>query len=117
LLLSRALSSRLLVLIVTDAFAGSSTLSLQQVVDRQVLSHQAEATRQGLRGLFGSQALESAVADAVVLPEIAVHGLEAVVRLAGDDVRLLAFGVTLPANNPLMCEPRSDIVQGGTLRR
>src|SRR4029077_7127040 len=89
-------------------------MSPQLVVDRQVLSHQAEATRQRLRGLFGSQALESAVADAVVLPEVAVHGLEAVVRLAGDDVRLLALGVTLPANNPLRCESCSDVVQGRT---
>ena len=87
-----------------------------QVVDRQVLLHQAKTARQGVSGLLGGQALESAMADAVVLPEVAVHGLEAMVGLAGDDVRFLPFGVALPANNALMSQSRSNIVQCGAAR-
>ena len=64
--------------------------------------HQSQAALQGVSGLLRRESLKAAVADAIVLAEIMVNRLEAVVGLASDDVRLLALGVALPANNPLM---------------
>ena len=89
---------------------------LQQVVDGEVLLDQRQAARQGMSGLLGREPFQTAMADAVVLAEVTVNRLEAVVGLASDDVRLLAFGVSLPANNPLMSESCSDIVERGASR-
>ena len=55
-------------------------------------------------------------AHPVVSTEITVDRLQAVEGLAGHDVRLLPFGVGLPANNPLRSESRSHVVQGGAAR-
>ena len=94
----------------------SSATFLQQVVDGEVLLDQRQAAPQGVSGLLGREPLETAMADAIVLAEITVDRLEAVVGLASDDMRLLAFGVSLPANNPLMSQSCSDIVEGGASR-
>src|SRR5579883_952266 len=47
----------------------SAAPALQQVIDGEVLLHQGQAAPQGVGRLLGRQALESAVADAVVLAE------------------------------------------------
>jgi hypothetical protein len=95
---------------------GSGTAFLQQVIDDQVLLNQSQAAPQGMSRLLGRQALKSTVADAIVLAEVAVDGLQAVVRLTSDDVGLLPFGVALPTNDALMSESCSHIVERGAAR-
>ena len=75
---------------------------LQQVVYREVLLDQRQTTLKDVSGLLWREPFETAMADAVVLAEVTIDRLKAVVGLAGDDVRFLAFGISLPANNPLM---------------
>src|SRR6516225_9832689 len=89
---------------------------LQQVVDVEVLSHERQAALQRVSGLLWSEFLKAAVADPVVLAEIVVNRFEAVVGLASNDVWVLSLGVALPANNPLMSQPRSNIVEGRASR-
>jgi hypothetical protein len=85
LLLSRALSSRLRRSILRMG-ENTSSISLlrEQIVDLEVLSNQTHAAVESVGGLLRRESLEAAVADAIVLPEIAVHGFETVVRLASD---------------------------------
>ena len=111
LLLSRALSSRLRGSILRMG-ASTSSISLlrEQIVDVEVLPHETHAAVESVSGLLRRKSLEAAVADAIVLPEITVHGFETVVRLASDDFRVLPAGVAQPANDALMRDPRSDIV-------
>jgi hypothetical protein len=45
------------------------------------------------------------------LTEITVNGLQAVVGLAGDDMGLLPLGITLPANDSLMSQSCTHIVE------
>jgi hypothetical protein len=86
---------------------------LQQVIDVEVLFDQCQAARQGVSGLLGGESLKAAVPDTIVLAEITVNRLEAVVSLAGDNVWLLALGVSLPANDAFMSESRSHVVERG----
>ena len=103
LLLSRALSSRLPTSIIGWRGAlVSSVVFLKQVVDSEVLLDQRQTAPQGVSGLLWREPSQTAMADAVVLAEVTIDCLKAVVGLASDDVRFLAFGVSLPANNPLM---------------
>ena len=85
---------------------------LQQVVDVEVLAHESQAALQRVSGLLGRESMKAAVPDAVVLAEIVVNRFEAVVGLASNDIRVLPLGIALPANNPLMSESRSNIVEG-----
>jgi hypothetical protein len=89
----------------------SSRALLQQVIDGEVLLDQSQAAPQGVSGLLGRESLKAAVADAIVLTEITVNRLQTVVGLARDDVGLLPFGIALPANDALMSESRSHIVE------
>ena len=91
----------------------SSAAFLQQVIDGEVFLHQRQAATQGVSGLLRREPLQAAMADAIVLAEVTVDRLKAVVSLASDDMRLLAFGVSLPANNPLMSQSCSDVVERG----
>ena len=116
LLLSRALSSDLLGSIIDPTTPESRAAFLQQVIDGEVLLHQRQATAQGVGGLLGRQPLEAAMPDPIVLTEITVHSLQAVVGLAGDDVGLLPFRITLPANNSLMSKSCPHIVERGAPR-
>ncbi len=94
LLLSRALSSRLRRSILRMG-ENTSSISLlrKQIVDRDVLSHETHAAVESVGGLLRCEPLEAAVADAIVLPEIAVHSFETVVRLASDYLRAPSAGV------------------------
>src|SRR3974377_2309700 len=85
---------------------------IQQVVDVEVLAHESQAALQRVSGLLGRESMKAAVPDAVVLAEIVVNRFEAVVGLASNDIRVLPLGIALPANNPLMSESRSNIVEG-----
>jgi hypothetical protein len=116
LLLSRALSSGLLGSIIDPTTAESRAVFLQQVVDGEVLLHQRQATPQGVGGLLGCEPLEAAMPDPIVLTEITVNSLQAVVGLAGDDVGLFPFGVTLPANDSLMSKSCPHVVERGSPR-
>ena len=80
------------------------------------MSHESQAALQRVSGLLWSEFLKAAVADPVVLAEIVVNRFEAVVGLASNDVWVLSLGVALPANNPLMSQPRSNIVEGRASR-
>ena len=95
---------------------SSATVFLQQVIDRKILPDQREAATQGVRCLLGREPLQTAVADAIVLAQVTVDGFQTVVRLSSDDVRLFPFGIALPANDPLMSQPCSNIVKRGTPR-
>ena len=90
-----------------------ATFFLQPIIDRKILPDQGQAATQGVRGLLGRESFQTAVADAIVLAEVTVDGLQTVVGLAHDEVRLLALGVALPTNNPLMSKSCFDIVDGG----
>ncbi len=74
---------------------NTSSISLlrKQIVDRDVLSHETHAAVESVGGLLRCEPLEAAVADAIVLPEIAVHSFETVVRLASDYLRAPSAGV------------------------
>ena len=85
-------------------------------IDGQILLDKSQAARQGMSGLLRGEPLEAAVPDAIVLAEITVNCLQAVVGLASHNVRLLAFGVSLPANNAFMSQSRSHVVEGRTSR-
>jgi hypothetical protein len=89
------------------------TLFLQQVVDGEVLLDPRQTAPQGVSGLLRREPLQTTMADAIVLAEVTVHHIQAVVGLARDLRRLLGFGVSLPANNPLMSQPGSLVVEGG----
>lgn len=91
----------------------SSATFRQQVVDGEVLLDQSQAAPQGVSGLLGREPLQTAMADTIVLAQVTVDRVQAVVGLASDDMRLLAFGVSLPANNPLMSQSCSDVVERG----
>jgi hypothetical protein len=95
---------------------SSATVFLQQVIDRKILPDQRQAAAQGVRCLLGREPLQTAVADAIVLAQVTIDGFQTVVRLPSDDVRLFAFGIALPANDPLMSQPCSNIVKRGTPR-
>ena len=60
----------------------SATFFLQQIIDRKILPDQGQAATQGVRGLLGRESFQTAVADAIVLAEITVDGLQTVVGLA-----------------------------------
>src|SRR5262245_9363222 len=113
LLLSRALSSGLLGSIIDSTTPESRAAFLQQVIDGEVLLHQRQATPQSVGGLLGCEPLEAAMPDPIVLTEITVDCLQTVVGLAGDDVGLLPFGITLPANDALMSQSCSHIMERG----
>jgi hypothetical protein len=66
------------------ACTSSISVRHEQIVDLEVLSHEAHAAVDSVGGLLRRESLEAAVADAIVLPEIAVHGFETVVRFASD---------------------------------
>jgi hypothetical protein len=53
------------------------------------------------------------MADAIVLAQVTVDRLKTVVSLASDDVRLFALGVPFPANNPLMSQSCSHVMECG----
>jgi hypothetical protein len=89
---------------------------LQFTVDVEVLLDEAYGAVQGMSGLLRGEALESAVSDAVVLAQIAVHCFKAVVGLASDLVGFLALAKALPADDSLVGEASADIVHGGTTR-
>ena len=117
LLLSRALSSRLPKSILRLGETTSSIrLLVQQIVDLEVLLHEPHTALDGMSGCLRRKALEAAVADTVILAEIAINGFETVVGRASNFVGTLSAGVAQPANNPLMSDPRSDIVKRGTPR-
>src|SRR5271157_3533242 len=101
---------------VIQGMTRSATFFLQQVIDGKILPDQGQAATQGVRGLLGRESFQTTVADAIVLSEVAVDGLQTVVGLARDEVRLLALGVVLPTNNPLMSKSRSNIVERGAAR-
>ena len=58
-----------------------ASLLRKQIVDREVLSHETYAEVESAGGLLRCEPLEAAVAGAIVLPEIAVHRFETMVRL------------------------------------
>ncbi len=89
------------------------TSFLQQVVDGEILLYQRHAASQGVSRFLRGQALQSTVTDPIVLAQVVIDRIKAVVCLASDDVRFLAFGISLPANNALMSQSSSDIVQSG----
>ena len=60
----------------------SATFFLQQIIDRKILPDQGQAATQGVRGLLGRESFQTAVADAIVLAEVTVDGLQTVVGLA-----------------------------------
>ena len=94
LLLSRALSSRLRTSVLRmGENAPSISLLREQIVDLEVLSHQTHAAVESVGGLLRREPLEAAAADAIVLPEVAVHGFETVVRLASEYFQVLSAGV------------------------
>ena len=90
---------------------------LQQIVDRKILPDQGQATTRAWRRSARRESFQTTVTDAIVLSEVTVDGLQTVVGLARDEVRLLALGVVLPTNDLLMSKPRSNIVDGGTVGR
>ena len=59
----------------------STTFFLQQIIDRKILPDQGQAATQGVRGLLGRESFQTAVADAIVLAEVTVDGLQTVVGL------------------------------------
>jgi hypothetical protein len=75
---------------------------VQLVVDAEIFLHQSDAASQQVRGLLGREALLAAAADAVVLAEVAIDGLQRVPGFAGHQVRLLAFGEPLVADDPFV---------------
>ena len=87
---------------------------LEHVVDGEVFVDESEAAVECLRGQFRSEALESAVSNAIVLPEIAVNGVESVVGLPCDKVWIFAFGIAFPADDPFVGETGANIMQGGS---
>jgi hypothetical protein len=84
---------------------------LQEVIDGEILLYERKTAAQGVGRLLWGEPLQTAMADAIVLAQVAVNGIQAVVGLASDDVRFLAFGVSLPANNPLMSQSSSEVVE------
>src|SRR5262245_17583171 len=108
---SRARSSRLRDGSSGPGARGSGTAFLQQVIDEEALLNQSQAAPQGMSRLLGREALKSTVADAIVLAEVAVDGIQAMVGLTSDDVGLLPFGVALPTNDALMSESCSHIME------
>ena len=86
---------------------------LQLLGDEEILVDDGKAAVEDMSG-FGSRHAElAAVADAIELGQVMVNGSEAVVGLAGDLGRLLAFGEALPADDALVSEAGADVVQGG----
>jgi hypothetical protein len=111
---SRALSDRLPNPIIGRRGApASSVVVLQQVVDGEVLLDQRQTAPKGVSSLLWREPFHTAMADAVVLAKIMIDCIKAVVGLTSDDVRFLAFGVSLPTNNPLMSQSCSDVVECG----
>jgi len=53
------------------------------------------------------------MADAIILAEVTIDRVETVVSLASDDVRLFSIGVSLPANNPLMSQSCTHVMECG----
>lgn len=90
-----------------------STSFLQQAVDGEILLYQGNAASQGVSRLLRGQALQTTVADPIVLAQVVIDRIKAVVCLASDDVRFLTFGISLPANNSLMSQSSSDVVESG----
>jgi len=89
---------------------------LQLGIDGEVLMNERKAAGESVCGLLGSESLQAAMSHAVVLSEVTIDSLEAVVGFAGDEVRVLAFGVTLPADDAFVCETGADVVQRGAAR-
>jgi hypothetical protein len=66
--------------------------------------------------LLGRKPLEPATPNAIVLTEVTVDCVETVVCLASNDVRFFALDVSLPANDSLVGDPRSHVVERGAPR-
>ena len=113
LLLSRALSSRLPVSIIGHRWLWSSVVILQLVVDVEVLLDQGQTAFDEVCSFLRCEPLNTAMADAIILAEVTIDRVETVVSLASDDVRLFAFGVSLPANDPLMSQSCSHVMECG----
>ncbi len=61
-------------------------------------------------------ALLPAVPDAIELSQVAIDGLQAVVGFAGDLLGRLALGEALPADEALVGEAGTDVMEGGPSR-
>jgi len=95
-----------------DEARSSGFFGLEKIIDIEVLLDELQAAGESMRGVLGREALEAAMADTVVLTEVAIDGLEAVVGLAGDDVGFLSFGVAFPADDAFVSEAGADVVEG-----
>jgi len=91
-------------------------MRFEQVVDREILVDEADTAGESMSSLFWGESLESTMAYAIVLAQVAIDRFETVVGLTCDDVGILAFGVSFPADDPLVGETAADVMQCGAAR-
>jgi len=88
---------------------SGSTVSLQFLVDGEVLIDQITRAAQDVSDLLGRHVLLPAVADAIELSEVAIDGLQTVVGFAGDLLGGLAFEA-FPADEALVSEAGAQLM-------
>lgn len=88
----------------------------EQIVNGNVFENEADSAIERVSRLLWGKALESTVTHAVVHAEVTIDRLQAVVGLFGNEMGILTFGKTFPADDAFVSQTGTDIVERGATR-